>query len=106
MTLFADRRHAGRELAGRVALAKLDDPLVLALPRGGVPVGYEVAQLLGAELDVLIVRKIGVPWRPELGAGAVTGDGPPVFDSGVLELAGLRPEDLEPVVTTLAGESS
>jgi len=98
MTLFADRHDAGYALAEQVALAKLTDPLVLALPRGGVPVGYQVARVIGAELDVVVARKVGVPWRPELGVGAVAGDGPPVFDAGVLRLAGLRPEDLEAVV--------
>ncbi len=98
MTFFADRRAAGRELAGRVAAAELTAPLVLGLPRGGVPVAYEVAQALGAELDVVVARKVGVPWRPELGAGAVCGDGPPVYDAGVLRLAGLTADDLAPVV--------
>jgi putative phosphoribosyl transferase len=98
VTYFVDRRDAGRALAGRVALAELEDPLVLGLPRGGVPVAYEVAAALGAELDVVVARKVGVPWRPELGAGAVAGDGPPVFDQGVLSLAGLTEEDLAPVV--------
>jgi predicted phosphoribosyltransferase len=104
MTLFADRRDAGRALAGPVADAGLDDPLVLALPRGGVPVGYEVAAALGAELDVVVARKVGVPWRPELGVGAVTGDGPPVFDAEILRLAGLTAADLAPVVERERGE--
>jgi putative phosphoribosyl transferase len=95
---FADRREAGRRLAERVAAAGLKDPLVLALPRGGVPVGYEVARELGAELDVVVARKVGVPWRQELGAGAVCADGPPVFDAGVLQLSRLTPAELEPVV--------
>jgi predicted phosphoribosyltransferase len=98
MTLFADRYDAGRALAQRVVEAGLADPLVLALPRGGVPVGYEVARALGAELDVMVARKIGLPWRPEMGVGAIAGDGPPVFDPGLLRLAGLRPEDLDSVV--------
>jgi putative phosphoribosyl transferase len=69
--LFADRREAGRQLA--VALAHLDlpDPVVLALPRGGVPVGFEVAEVMNAPLDLVFVRKIGAPNHPELGCGAV-----------------------------------
>ena len=98
MTLFADRHDAGRALAERVLLAGPADPLVLALPRGGVPVGFEVAGVLGADLDVVVARKIGVPWRPELGVGAVAGDGEPVYDFGVLRLAGLSPPDLVDVV--------
>lgn len=77
---------------------------MLGLPRGGVPVAYEVAAVLGAELDVVVARKIGVPWRPELGVGAVAGDGPPVFDAGVLSLVGLRPDELDPVVETERAE--
>jgi putative phosphoribosyl transferase len=69
--IFADRRTAGRQLAARLHNLRQDEPLVLALPRGGVPVGFEVAQELDAPLDVLLVRKIGVPWQPELALGAV-----------------------------------
>src|SRR5919206_3649567 len=69
--LFDDRRDAGRRLAQALARYRDSDPVVLALPRGGVPVGFEVAKALGAPLDVLIVRKIGAPGHPELGIGAV-----------------------------------
>ena len=69
--IFADRRTAGRQLAVRLHHLRQDEPLVLALPRGGVPVGFEVAQELDTPLDVLLVRKIGVPWQPELALGAV-----------------------------------
>jgi putative phosphoribosyl transferase len=68
---FADRAEAGRLLAERLAAARLQDPLVLALPRGGVPVGAEIARALGAPLDVAFVRKIGAPEQPELAIGAV-----------------------------------
>ena len=77
---FADRYAAGRELAA--TLAHLEDraPVVLALPRGGVAVGFEIAQGLGAPLDIVLVRKIGVPWQPELALGAVTdGASPETF---------------------------
>jgi putative phosphoribosyl transferase len=69
--LFDNRRDAGRQLARALAGRRDRDPVVLALPRGGVPVGFEVAKALGAPLDVLIVRKIGAPGHPELGIGAV-----------------------------------
>ena len=72
---FADRRAAGLELAQALMRRDDVDPVVLALPRGGVPVGYEVAMALGAPLDVLLVRKLGAPGYPELGLGAVV-DGP------------------------------
>ncbi len=68
---FADRTEAGERLADAVAALGLDDPVVLALPRGGVPVAAPVAQRLGAPLDLLMVRKIGTPGNPELAAGAV-----------------------------------
>jgi putative phosphoribosyl transferase len=77
--IFADRRDAGRQLA--VALKRLDlaDPLVLALPRGGVPVGYEIARALSAPMDVLFVRKIGAPGHEEYGIGAlVDGSSPEI----------------------------
>lgn len=69
--MFADRRDAGRQLGRRLAELGLERPLVLALPRGGVAVGIEVAYALRAPLDVVLVRKIGAPWHAELAAGAV-----------------------------------
>jgi len=74
---FADRREAGRRLAEPLARFSGPDTLVLALPRGGVPVGFEVARALGAELDVLVVRKIGAPFNQELGIGAIVDGSPP-----------------------------
>ena len=74
---FRDRRDAGRQLAVRLHALDLPQPLVLALPRGGVPVGYEVAQALGAPLDLLMVRKLPAPGFPELALGAVTDGNPP-----------------------------
>lgn len=69
---FADRRQAGLALADDLMAHQPIDPLILALPRGGVPVGYEVAATLSCELDVLVVRKVGVPHQPELAMGAVS----------------------------------
>jgi putative phosphoribosyl transferase len=76
---FQDRSVAGRALGERLAGMGLVDPVVLALPRGGVPVGLEVARALDAPLDLLLVRKIGVPWQPELAVGAVMDGGAPVI---------------------------
>lgn len=76
--VFADRREAGRELADAVAALDLDDPVVLALPRGGVPVGYEVAKRLKAPLDILLVRKIGAPGHAEYGIGALVDGASPL----------------------------
>lgn len=69
--MFSDRADAGRQLAARLLRFKAEHPLVLALPRGGVTVGFEIAQALGAPLDVVLVRKIGAPMQPELAIGAV-----------------------------------
>lgn len=73
--VFADRLEAGRQLGERLAAMELVRPLVLALPRGGVPVGAEIARILRAPLDVALVRKIGAPHEPELAVGAVA-EGP------------------------------
>ena len=95
---FSDRHDAGRQLADRLAAQELVEPVVLALPRGGVPVAYEVAHRLEAPLDVLVARKIGAPWRPELGVGAIAEGGEPVFDPTILDAVGLRADDLADTV--------
>jgi len=74
---FTDRREAGALLAARLMHLAGSDPLVLALPRGGVPVAYEVARALGAQLDLLLVRKLGAPGSPEFAIGAVVDGAPP-----------------------------
>jgi predicted phosphoribosyltransferase len=94
---FTDRRAAGRALAGRCAHLRSEHPVVLALPRGGVPVGSEVARALGAPLDVLVVRKVGVPYRPELGMGAIGEDGVRVLNPDVVAFAGVSESDIERV---------
>jgi putative phosphoribosyl transferase len=71
--IFADRAEAGRPLAARLQDLKLEAPVVFALPRGGVPIGAEVARVLAAPLDVAFARKIGAPQQPELAVGAVSG---------------------------------
>jgi len=75
--VFSDRRQAGQKLAGAMMRLKAEKPIVLALPRGGVPVAFEVAQALAAPLDVALVRKIGAPGHAELGLGAVVDGVPP-----------------------------
>jgi putative phosphoribosyl transferase len=94
--LLRDRREAGRQLAQKLRTsAHQEDTLVLALPRGGVPVGYEVARALGAELDVFIVRKLGVPGQRELAMGAVASGGTVVVNSEVVRLLGLPPSAID-----------
>ena len=76
--IFADRAEAGRRLAARLRAMHLEDPVVLALPRGGAPVAFEIARELGAPLDVLLVRKIGAPGQEEFALGAVVEAEPPI----------------------------
>jgi putative phosphoribosyl transferase len=124
---FTDREDAGRRLAREVAAmlggrdtasgpapataqgAAVPDvrgagPVVLALPRGGVPVAAPVAAELGAPLDVLVVRKLGQPGRPELGLGALAEDGVPIWNDTLLRDLGLTPDDLADVVPREAAE--
>ncbi|WP_241480292.1 phosphoribosyltransferase [Nocardiopsis halotolerans] len=92
--VFRDRRDAGERLA-RVVRAQLGpNPLVLAMPRGGVPVAERVAEAVGVPLDVVVVRKIGAPGSPETAIGAVTADDPPLFDQRALDLLGIPEERL------------
>jgi putative phosphoribosyl transferase len=90
--VFDDRRDAGRRLAARLSDYRGQDVLVLALPRGGVPVGYEVARHLNAPLDVFIARKLGAPNQPELGIGAVAPGGVLVLDMETIQHLGI-PDD-------------
>jgi putative phosphoribosyl transferase len=92
--LFADRVDAGRQLAARLANLRGEPVVVLGLPRGGVPVALPVALALGAPLDVIIVRKLGVPFQPELGVGAVGEDGVVVIDTELLRLTGMSAAEL------------
>ena len=83
--VFIDRRDAGKQLAQLLLASKENNPIVLALPRGGVPVGFEVARALGAPLDLVLVRKIGAPFQEELAVGAVAdGDDPEIVTDPLL----------------------
>ncbi|MFW5419147.1 phosphoribosyltransferase [Nocardiopsis sp. CNT-189] len=95
---FADRAEAGRGLAERVRPFAVTDPVVLALPRGGVPVGAELARRLGVPLDVLLVRKIGLPGHSEYGVGAIAEDGHACLDHAALARHRIAPDALAPVV--------
>ncbi|SAK64517.1 phosphoribosyl transferase [Caballeronia hypogeia] len=98
-SIFANRREAGRELATHLThYAKRADVSVLALPRGGVPVAYEVARALGAPLDVLVVRKLGVPVQPELAMGAIASGDAFFLDERIVEYAGVGKDDLARVI--------
>lgn len=96
---FENRYTAGKRLAE--ALLDYRDAhglLVLALPRGGIPVAYEVARLLRAELDILVVRKLGVPYQPELAMGAIASAGARFFNEDVIQTSGLKQEQIESVI--------
>lgn len=96
--IFEDRAHAGKVLAGYLKeFANKDDVVVLALPRGGVPVGYQVARALKAPLDVFVVRKLGVPGQEELAFGAVATGGVTVFNEAILRALKM-PEELRDAV--------
>lgn len=99
---FVSREDAGRQLATRLKRLAFDAPVVLALPRGGVPVAAVVAKELKAPLDLLLVRKIGVPWQPELAAAAIV-DGERldlVLNDSVMRAMGLTRSDLDAAVKT------
>ena len=91
---FVDRRDAGRRLADQLVELREEDPIVLALPRGGVPVGAEVARALGAPLDLILVRKLGVPSQPELAMGALGEEGVRVLDATLIARARVSEREL------------
>ena len=95
---FADRREAGKELASRLRkYAGRDDTVVLALPRGVVPVAYEIAEALDAPLDIFVVRKLGMPGHPEYAMGAIASGGIRVISDDVIRWYGISPAAIEAV---------
>ncbi|KII00546.1 phosphoribosyl transferase [Streptomonospora alba] len=101
---FTDRSEAGRRLAERVRPHVSEAPMVLALPRGGVPVGAELARLLRIPLDVVVVRKIGAPGHAELGVGAIAEDGHVCYDDAALARMRLTRRDLDGIVAAERNE--
>lgn len=96
--VFVDRRDAGLRLGERLrGLPGAEDAVVLGLPRGGVPVAFQVARALGAPLDVIVVRKLGVPYQPELGFGAIGEGGVRVLNPDVLRLANVTRDEMAEV---------
>lgn len=94
--MFRDRLEAGKLLAAEVAKLDLKEPIILALPRGGVPVAAEVARTLAAPLDLVIVRKVGAPGNPELAIAAIVDGNPPdvVLNQEIIEALGLSDDEL------------
>lgn len=102
---FRNRTDAGRRLAAELtAYANRADVIVLALPRGGVPVGYEVAMTLDVALDVFVVRKLGLPWQEELAMGALASGGVRILDESLIRIAHVSAEDLRRVTETEQAE--
>jgi predicted phosphoribosyltransferase len=95
MKPFDDRVDAGRQLSERLDSLRGQDIVVLGLPRGGVPVAFEVAKALRAPLDVLVVRKLGVPFQPELAFGAIGEGGVRVINNSVVRHTGLDKDDMD-----------
>ena len=93
---FQDRSHAGRELAKLLTHYRDENPIVIALPRGGVVVGYEVARALGASLDIIVARKLGAPGWPEVGVGAIA-PGVVLIDTQTVQMFGLSREKMKQV---------
>ena len=105
MRIFRDRRDAGRVLAGKLSAYRgRDGLLVLGLARGGVPVGWEVAAALGAELDVFLVRKLGVPQWPELAMGALASGGGVVMNESVVTSLRVTDEQVRSVIDRESAE--
>jgi len=96
---FRDRADAGRQLGARLSHLAGENVIVLGLPRGGLPVAYEVAHALHAPLDVLNVRKLGVPWHEELAMGAIATGGVRVLNGPIIMASGVTKEVLEEVTT-------
>ncbi len=99
--IFKDRKHAGRLLATHLQKAiELDrkNSLILALPRGGVPVAIEVANVLNIPMDILVVRKIGHPFQPEYGIGAITEEGYYWTDPGAVRVSDIQPQQIQQIV--------
>jgi len=94
---FTDRRQAGQRLAASLEHLRGSDPVVLGLPRGGVPVAYEVAKSLDAPLDVIVVRKLGVPFQPELAMGAIGEGGIRVSNDDVIRRGGITSQEIAAV---------
>jgi putative phosphoribosyl transferase len=102
--IFYDRVEAGRRLAPELAHLRAEDVVVLGLPRGGVPVAFEVARALDAPLDVIVVRKVGVPWQPELAMGAVGEDGTMIVNPAVVRGARVEAPELASAADTARAE--
>jgi predicted phosphoribosyltransferase len=102
--MYADRRDAGQRLAERLVARAGEAPVVVGMPRGGVVVAAEVAAALGAPLDIIVARKLGCPWQPELALGAIAEGGHQVIDDDIVAETGVNREELDAVTRTESAE--
>ena len=102
--IFRDRREAGKMLAERLESFRGQSPLVLAIPRGGVPVGCEISKALHAPFDLIIPRKLPIPYNTEAGFGAVTPDGTVVLNDELVRQLGLSKAEIDSIVMTVLDE--
>jgi putative phosphoribosyl transferase len=102
--MFRDRREAGQKLAEKLEAYRLQNPLVFAIPRGGVPIGCEISKALHAPFDLIIPRKLPIPYNPEAGFGAVTPDGTVVLNEELVRQLGLSKADIDNIVMAVLDE--
>jgi putative phosphoribosyl transferase len=102
--IFRDRQEAGKKLAERLGTLREQNPLVLAIPRGGVPIGCEISKALHAPFDLIIPRKLPIPYNTEAGFGAVTPEGTVVLNEALVRQLGLSKADIDNVVMTVMDE--
>ena len=96
--LFKDRQDGGRQLAEKLIKFKDENPIIIALPRGGVVTGYEVAKILKASLDVMITRKLGSPFQPELGIGAIAPNNVRILNLDAIRFLGISKDEMEEII--------
>lgn len=96
--IYKDRFDAGQKLAEKLLKYKNENPIIIALPRGGVVIGYEIAKKLSAPLDVIVTRKIGAPFQPELGIGAIGPKGIRLLNSGLIQTLGVSEIQVEQII--------
>lgn len=97
--IFEDRQEAGKRLARELDRYKTENPIVFALPRGGVPIGFQIAKELFAPLDIIVVRKLGAPGREEFGIGAIAEGGVLILDHRTIQLLDISDQELDKIIS-------
>lgn len=98
--IYEDRHDAGIKLAEKLTKYKNDQPVIMALPRGGVIIGYEVAKMLNAPLDIIVARKLGTPFQPELGIGAIAPNDIRILNNELIKLLNIPESEIENIIQT------